>query len=84
MLNLDSKTIAEIKSYNDPPNEVHKVMAGTYILLGESGSKVKVRATKNTFMELIGDSLKSHCFAWTLVLATVSSPFDSNAQGAQE
>ena len=82
MLNLDSKTIAEIKSYNDPPNQVHKVMAGTYILLGESGNKVKVRETKNTFMKLIGDSLKSHFFTWTPVLATVLSPFHSAAQGA--
>ena len=62
MLNLDSKTIAEIKSYNDPPNEVHKVMAGTYILLGESGSKVKVRATKNTFMELFCLDFFSYSF----------------------
>ena len=53
MLNLDSKTIAEIKSYNDPPNEVHKVMAGTYILLGESGSKVKVRAKKTLLWNLL-------------------------------
>ncbi len=42
MLNLDSKAIAEIKSYNEPPDEVHKVMAASYLLLGEPPSKVKV------------------------------------------
>ena len=42
VLNLDSKTIAEIKSYNDPPDEVHKVMASTFMVLGEPHNKVKV------------------------------------------
>jgi hypothetical protein len=42
ILNLDQKTIAEIKSYSNPPEAVHNVMAATMVLLGETEQAVKV------------------------------------------
>ena len=42
ILNLDQKTIAEIKSYSNPPEAVNNVMAATMILLGENEQAVKV------------------------------------------
>ena len=42
ILDLDQKTIAELKSYAQPPEAVHLVMAATLLLLGESDQSVKV------------------------------------------
>ena len=43
ILNLDQRTIAEIKSYSQPPEPVHHVMAAVYVLLGEPEENLKVR-----------------------------------------
>lgn len=34
IMEMDQKTIAEIRSYVRPPSSVHEIMAGTYLLLG--------------------------------------------------
>ena len=42
VLNLDTKTIAEIKTYSNPPDGVHQSMMATFILLGNTPKEVKV------------------------------------------
>jgi len=42
ILNLDQKTIAEIKSYSQPPEQVNKVMLSVFVLLGDAESTLKV------------------------------------------
>jgi hypothetical protein len=42
ILNLDQKTIAEMKSYSSPPAAVHHVMSATFMLLGEPDNILKV------------------------------------------
>lgn len=42
ILNLDQKTIAEIRSYGAPPAGVHEVMSATFLLLGVSVKQLKV------------------------------------------
>ena len=43
IMNLDQKTIAEIKSYAKPPEAVHQVMAGCFLLLlGGSDKNLRV------------------------------------------
>lgn len=42
IMSLDQKTIAEIKSYSNPPEIVHEVMSGCFLLLGEKERKLKV------------------------------------------
>ncbi|XP_053398594.1 uncharacterized protein LOC123558094 isoform X2 [Mercenaria mercenaria] len=41
VLNLDSKTIAEIKTYSSPPDGVHQSMMATFILLGSAPKEVR-------------------------------------------
>ncbi|KAL3869217.1 hypothetical protein ACJMK2_041926 [Sinanodonta woodiana] len=41
VLNLDSKTIAELKTYQNPPDGVHQTMMATFILLGNSSKELK-------------------------------------------
>ena len=41
---MKQSTIAEIKSFSDPPKEVHDVMSAVFILLGENPAKLKVRS----------------------------------------
>ena len=48
ILNLDQKTIAELKSYKDPPEGVYEVMAATFLLLGNVEKELKVIPTKGT------------------------------------
>ena len=43
VLNLDTKTIAEIKTYSNPPDGVHQSMMATFILLGNTPKEVKVQ-----------------------------------------
>lgn len=53
VLNLDSKTIAEIKTYSNPPDGVHQSMMATFILLGNTPKEVRVsigRTTKRCYM----------------------------------
>lgn len=47
LLALDQPTVAEIKSYSNPPELVHKVMMGVFIMLGHKESDMKVSLTKN-------------------------------------
>ena len=42
VLNLDSKTIAEIKTYPKPPDGVNQSMMATFILLGNTPKEVRV------------------------------------------
>ena len=42
VLNMDNFNLAEIKSYYDPPPEVYRVMAATFLFIGEPRKKVKV------------------------------------------
>jgi hypothetical protein len=43
VMNLDQKTIAELKSYAQPPDAVHQVMAATFLLLGSPERSLMVR-----------------------------------------
>lgn len=42
IMNLDQKTVAELKSYNAPPQPAHLSMIATFLLLGEKESDLKV------------------------------------------
>jgi len=42
VMNLDQPTIAEIKSYSNPPVAVNHVMTATFLLLGESEKRMQV------------------------------------------
>ncbi|XP_041484146.1 trichohyalin-like [Lytechinus variegatus] len=42
ILNLKQSTVAEIRSYSKPPDQVHKVMIGTYLLLGNKEKELLV------------------------------------------
>lgn len=57
IMNLDQKTIAEIKSYSNPPEIVHRVMTGTFILLGEKEKTLKVGALVVTLILVCGSVL---------------------------
>ncbi len=39
---LDQQIIAEIKSYSNPPEQVHQVMKATFVILGEEELKLNV------------------------------------------
>ena len=43
---LKQPTIAEIKSYSDPPSSVGEVMKATFLLLGESYNDIQVNMKK--------------------------------------
>ena len=45
ILSLDQTTVAELKSYANPPRQVHMVMMGTLVLLGEPETSLKVGRT---------------------------------------
>ena len=51
ILNLKQSTVAEIRSYSKPPKAVHRVMIGTYLLLGikEKSLQVIKEPFTNTF-----------------------------------
>lgn len=42
VLEMDSKTISELRSYLKPPIPVHGVMMATYVLLGVDEKEIKV------------------------------------------
>ena len=42
ILNLKQSTVAEIRSYSKPPKAVHRVMIGTYLLLGNKEKSLQV------------------------------------------
>ena len=42
VLDLNQKTIAELKSYSKPPAGVHQVMMATLMVLGENQAALKV------------------------------------------
>ena len=42
VLNMESKTISEIRTYSNPPDGVHQCMMATFILLGHQLKEVKV------------------------------------------
>jgi len=48
ILNLDQRTIAEIKSYSQPPPAVYKVMQAAFLLLGEQEKNLKVCTHRQT------------------------------------
>ncbi|XP_013404632.1 uncharacterized protein LOC106169646 [Lingula anatina] len=59
ILNLDQKTIAEIRSYSNPPDAVHQVMVASYLLLGLTEDQVKEWRSVQAFMGKTGkESLK--------------------------
>lgn len=43
VLDMEAKTIAEIKSYSNPPDGVHQCLTATFLLLGHQLKEVKVR-----------------------------------------
>lgn len=45
VLEMDQKTISELRSYPKPPKPVHGVMAATFLLLGHKETDLKVRVT---------------------------------------
>ena len=44
VLEMDSQTIAELRSYIKPPLAVHGVMVATYVLLGVDEKELRVRS----------------------------------------
>ena len=56
ILNLDQKTIAELRSYSCPPPVVHRVMEATYLLLGEPDKHLKVTPLMPTQQTMCGFS----------------------------
>ena len=46
VLNMESKTISEIKSYAKPPDGVHQCMIATFLLLGHQLKELKVGKMK--------------------------------------
>ncbi|XP_052776433.1 uncharacterized protein LOC128214157 isoform X3 [Mya arenaria] len=54
VLNLDSKTIAEIKTYSNPPDGVHQSMMATFILLGNTPKEVRNWRTCQTLVGKTG------------------------------
>ena len=42
VLNMDQKTVAELKTYGNPPGGVHESMMATFLLLGATIKDVKV------------------------------------------
>lgn len=42
ILTMDQLTISEIRSYHHPPDGVHEIMMGTYMLLGYEEEKLRV------------------------------------------
>lgn len=57
-MNLDQKTIAEIKSYTSPPDGVHQVMAATFLLLGSPEKQVRVNINNLVTFLLLGSTEK--------------------------
>ena len=45
ILELKQSTVAEIRSYQKPPQIVHTVMTATFLILGHKESETKVRKT---------------------------------------
>lgn len=54
VLNLDTKTIAEIKTYSNPPDGVHQSMMATFILLGNTPKEVRNWRTCQAFVAKTG------------------------------
>lgn len=42
VLDMDQKTISELRSYPKPPKPIHGVMAATFLLLGHKEGELKV------------------------------------------
>ena len=51
---LKQATIAEIRSYSDPPASVGEVMRATFLLLGESHADMQVRCNALSYSEIGG------------------------------
>lgn len=43
IMELNQRTIAEIRSYSTPPEPIFKVMRTTFIILGETEAQTKVK-----------------------------------------
>ncbi|XP_076439788.1 uncharacterized protein LOC143279651 isoform X1 [Babylonia areolata] len=54
VLNMDQKTVAELKTYGKPPGGVHESMMATFLLLGSSMKEVKVWRTCQSLMAKTG------------------------------
>ncbi|XP_078680931.1 uncharacterized protein LOC144915734 [Branchiostoma floridae x Branchiostoma belcheri] len=65
VLNIKQSTIAEIRSYKNASEPVHKVMTATFLLLGENEKDIKDWSTLKTLVGKTGkDALKQrveHC-----------------------
>ncbi len=53
IMQLNQKTIAEIKSYSHPPEGVHQVMMASFVLLGDDPAKLKVSIGLNKLKDNI-------------------------------
>ena len=45
VLQMESKTMSEIRSYRTPPHVVHKVMIASFLLLGEDEETTSVSSS---------------------------------------
>ena len=52
VLEMDQKTISELRSYPQPPKAVHGVMAATFLLLGKQEKDLRVRNSTSKFLFL--------------------------------
>lgn len=62
ILELKQSTVAEIRSYQKPPEIVHVVMTGTFLLLGHKEKETKVWKTVQSLVGKTGkEGLKRRC-----------------------
>ncbi|OAF70210.1 hypothetical protein A3Q56_02029 [Intoshia linei] len=62
ILKLTQPTVAEIKSYNKPPEAVHQIMIATFTLLGHSVQETKIWKTVQALISKTGKmGLKRRC-----------------------
>lgn len=47
ILNMDKRTMSEIRSYKNPPDVVHKVMAAALLMLGNDEKQTEVTIRKD-------------------------------------
>lgn len=61
IMNLDQRTIAEIKSYSSPPVAVNHVMTATFLLLGEPEKRMQVKHAEIGLIILWKEFARFHC-----------------------
>lgn len=72
VLNMDNRTIAEIRTYGNPPDGVHQSLQAAFLLLGHSKKDVKVTMFNRTRC-LIRSSRYTYCLPQILNFLKIKS-----------